>query len=359
MTGRSAVYGAIPAAVLGLLLLVVMLLGAGGSASPGAGGMPGGLAAGTALNGAAVPNQAWVPWIIKAGSLCPTFPPPVIAAQLESESGWDPTSVSPKGAQGLAQFEPGTWPGYSNDDAGDGNVSPFNPIDAIMAQGRFDCSLAASLGQVAQTSGQTVLTLALDAYNAGPGAVLAAGGIPAIGETQAYAPRIEALAARYAAGPVLAADTSGGSAFGQAMVAAAAAQIGKPYVWGGGDTLGPSGSAAAPPGQAGFDCSGLVLYAAFQASGGSLQVPHGSDTQSRIGQGVAAGPGQQVLASGLLQPGDVIGFQLGGPGFYDHIGIYAGNGTMLVAAHTGTLLAAENINTPYWLSTTWSARRYG
>jgi hypothetical protein len=39
-------------------------------------------------------------------------------------------------------------------------------------------------------------------------------------------------------------------------------------------------------------------------------------------QAVAAGTGAEVLAWGLLEPGDVIAFALNGPGDYDHIGIY-------------------------------------
>lgn len=360
MNGRSAAAMAIPAGVLALVLLLVILIGGGGAVAS-ASTLPGGLAAGSALNVAAVPNQAWTAWVIKAGSLCSTFSAPVIAAQIDDESGWNPNAVSPAGAQGLSQFEPGTWPAYSADDDGTGNVTPFNPVDAIMAQSRYDCALAADVAGIAASSGIPVLTLALAAYNAGPQAVAAAAGIPPNPQTEAYAPHIEALAASYSAGPALLADTGGGSAFGQAIVAAALAQTGRPYVWGGGTPLGASGSATSPTGyggQPGFDCSGLVLYAAFQASGGTLQLPHSSDAQSRLGAEVAAGSGTQVLSSGLLQVGDVIGFQLGAAGVYDHVGIYAGNGTMIVAAHTGTLVGTENLDTPYWLDSIWSARRY-
>ena len=54
--------------------------------------------------------------------------------------------------------------------------------------------------------------------------------------------------------------------FPGALIAAAASQLGKPYVWGGGNFNGPTGG--------GFDCSGLVLYAAYQASGGRIRLPH-------------------------------------------------------------------------------------
>ncbi|MDQ2729057.1 MAG: bifunctional lytic transglycosylase/C40 family peptidase [Actinomycetota bacterium] len=344
---------------LALILFLVVILGGGAGAGSSVGNLTSGLQAGAALNAGVIPNQAWVPWIEKAGGLCPTFPAPVIAAQIQAESGWNPNAVSPTGAQGLSQFEPGTWPAYSNNVAGDGNVSPFNPPDAIMAQGRYDCALATAVDGLSKSTGIPVVTLALDGYNAGLGAVSAAGGIPHNSQTEAYAPEIEALAGQYS-GLTLISAVSGQLAQGE--LAAASAEIGRPYVWGGGTPLGPSGSAVAPPGlvgQPGFDCSGLVLYAIFQASGGTVQLPHSSETQATMGQNVATGPGSAVLGSGLLQPGDVIAFQLGTPGDYDHIGIYAGNGTMIVAPQTGGQVDLENLNTPYWLGVPWSARRFG
>ena len=228
-----------------------------------------------------------------------------------------------------------------------------------MAQGRYDCALAGAVAGVARSSGQSVLTLALDAYNAGLAAVIAAGGVPPNAQTEAYAPKIEALAARYTPTATLVSTT--GSAFGAAEVAAAPGQIGRPYVWGGGDPLGPSGSAVAPPGlvgQSGFDCSGLVLYAVFQASAGQIQLPHSSEDMATMGADVATGPGAAVLDSGLLQPGDDIAFQLA-PGDYDHIGIYVGNGDMVAAPQTGDTVDIENLNTPYWLNVPWSVRRFG
>ncbi|WP_425577319.1 NlpC/P60 family protein [Nocardioides endophyticus] len=51
--------------------------------------------------------------------------------------------------------------------------------------------------------------------------------------------------------------------------------MGKPYVWGGGNFEGPIGG--------GFDCSGLVLYAAYQASGGRIRLPHCAGDHVRYG----------------------------------------------------------------------------
>ena len=103
---------AVVAGPFALILFLVFLLGGGGSsASSSAAGLTAGLVGGAPLNASAIPDQAWVPWIEKAGSLCSTFPAPVIAAQIDDESGWNPTAVSPKGAEGLSQFEAGVQRG--------------------------------------------------------------------------------------------------------------------------------------------------------------------------------------------------------------------------------------------------------
>ena len=52
----------------------------------------------------------------------------------------------------------------------------------------------------------------------------------------------------------------------------------------------------------GFDCSGLVLYAVAQASGGGIELPHSSELQATMGTAVSAAD---------IQPGDVIAFALG------------------------------------------------
>ena len=49
-------------------------------------------------------------------------------------------------------------------------------------------------------------------------------------------------------------------------MAAATAELGVPYSWGGGDASGPSLGIASGAKTTGFDCSGLVLYAVAQAS---------------------------------------------------------------------------------------------
>ena len=137
-------------------------------------------------------------FIEQAAEDCPGLPAEVLAAQLQQESGFNPTAVSLAGAQGIAQFMPGTWAAWGRDANGNGLASPFEPADAINAQGRFMCDLL----RRAETSGLTgsPVELALAGYNAGWGAVLRYGGIPPFEETQEYVARITAIAAQLRAG---------------------------------------------------------------------------------------------------------------------------------------------------------------
>ncbi|MGQ4487708.1 peptidoglycan DD-metalloendopeptidase family protein [Streptomyces sp. SAS_281] len=150
------------------------------------------------LNSGAVP-ALYLQWVLKAGDMCKEIPAPLIAAQIEQESGWNPNAVSPAGAQGISQFMPGTWPSWGRDDDGNGEADPFDAGDAIMAQGRYDCShaeLIAGYLKKGLVKG-SLIELVLAAYNAGAGAVLDAGGVPDNGETPHYVDVITALVAKY------------------------------------------------------------------------------------------------------------------------------------------------------------------
>jgi murein DD-endopeptidase MepM/ murein hydrolase activator NlpD len=182
--------GAVIALPVLLSMLLVMLLGGGAAADAASGlGAPGVLRAGT------VPT-AYEPLVLRAARTCPGITAPLLAAQLEAESGWNPRAVSPVGAQGLAQFMPGTWAGEGLDGDGDGIRDPFNPADAIASQASFMCKLLDAVTADTTLTGER-LDLALAAYNAGLGAVRRYDGVPPYPETQHYLRRIRAVMATY------------------------------------------------------------------------------------------------------------------------------------------------------------------
>lgn len=96
--------------------------------------------------------------------------PALIEAVIWQESRWQHDAVSPKGAQGLAQLMPGT--------ARYLGVDPRDPYANLEGGARY------LREQLNRFDGNVEKALA--AYNAGPGRVEQAGGVPRIRETQAY-----------------------------------------------------------------------------------------------------------------------------------------------------------------------------
>lgn len=96
--------------------------------------------------------------------------PSLLEALVWQESRWRETAVSPVGAQGLAQLMPGT--------ARYLGVDPSDPFANLEGGARY------LREQLDRFDGN--LEKALAAYNAGPGRVERAGGIPNIRETKQY-----------------------------------------------------------------------------------------------------------------------------------------------------------------------------
>ena len=96
--------------------------------------------------------------------------PSLIEALVWQESRWRENAVSPVGARGLAQLMPGT--------ARDLGVDPNDPFANLEGGARY------LREQLDRFDGD--LEKALAAYNAGPGRVIRANGVPRIRETQAY-----------------------------------------------------------------------------------------------------------------------------------------------------------------------------
>jgi cell wall-associated NlpC family hydrolase len=287
----------------------------------------------------------FVPWLQKAGSICPGIDPALLAAQVETESAFRVDAVSPAGAKGPAQFMDGTWPSWSKpDDGKPPPPSPFSIPNGVMAQGRFMCALyQQAVEAIANlTASGDPVGLALAGYNAGFGAVEKYGGIPPYADTVKYVPDILSRRAKYAADTQLASRTvtassvpaSGASGAPSAALPtpdpasapkppayAAAVDVagqfrGRPWVWGGGDLNGPTNG--------GFDSSGLARFGVFKASNGTVTLPRTVQVQWTVGSEI---PVDQVQAGDLV----FTGWSQSGPG---HVAI-AIDPTQVIASSMG------------------------
>ena len=141
--------------------------------------------------GGKIPNdwEQYVVWASKVSGV----PTSWIAAQIEAESGWDPTlGANSAGASGLTQFIPSTWATYGH------GGSPNDPQAAIRAMGEYLRDLRAQLKPVIDAHPDVpAVELIMAGYNAGPGAVQNYDGVPPYSETQTYLSRIRGLASIY------------------------------------------------------------------------------------------------------------------------------------------------------------------
>ncbi|MGF7234858.1 MAG: transglycosylase SLT domain-containing protein [Frankia sp.] len=174
------------AATLGLLLCAVIVLVGGCSIGSSGGSSP------VAPDTDHVPAEL-IPLFRAAAAAYPSLTPAELAAQARVESKFDPLAVSRAGARGLMQFMPDTWKHFGVDGDRDGRTDPLDPADAIPAAARYEAHLATLLKAVPGNR----LSLVLAAYNAGPGAVLSARGIPTFDETQDYISRVRSWALRF------------------------------------------------------------------------------------------------------------------------------------------------------------------
>ncbi len=104
----------------------------------------------------------------------------LIRAVMQAESSFDPSAVSPVGAQGLMQLMPAL-------SASMGITDPFDPRQNIMGGARY-------LRELLDRHRGNV-ELALASYNAGPTAVAKYKAIPPFPETQRYVKKITGLLA--------------------------------------------------------------------------------------------------------------------------------------------------------------------
>jgi cell wall-associated NlpC family hydrolase len=125
----------------------------------------------------------------------------------------------------------------------------------------------------------------------------------------------DARASRSASARVDLGDATAASSRAAAAFQAAQTQLGKPYVYG-------------ATGTASYDCSGLTSWAYAQAG---VSIPRTSQAQANAGT---------RISESQLKVGDLVIFY----GDQHHVGLYAGNGQVLHAPRTGTVVRYESIS---------------
>jgi len=108
------------------------------------------------------------------------------------------------------------------------------------------------------------------------------------------------------------------------------AQLGVPYSWGGGNAAGPSRGIDSGAGTVGFDCSGLMLY---MFAGIGIKLDHYTGSQYNAGRKVP---------SSQMRRGDMIFY---GPNASQHVAMYLGDGKMLEAPYTGSVVKISPVRT--------------
>jgi cell wall-associated NlpC family hydrolase len=107
-------------------------------------------------------------------------------------------------------------------------------------------------------------------------------------------------------------------------------QLGVPYSWGGGNAAGKSRGIDGGANTVGFDCSGLMLY---MFAGVGIKLDHYSGSQYNAGRKVP---------SAQMRRGDMIFY---GPNASQHVAMYLGDGTMLEAPYTGSVVKISPVRT--------------
>jgi cell wall-associated NlpC family hydrolase len=114
------------------------------------------------------------------------------------------------------------------------------------------------------------------------------------------------------------------------VIQRAMAQRGVPYSWGGGNAAGKSTGIDSGSNTVGFDCSGLTLYA---FAGVGIKLDHYTGSQYNAGRKI---PSAQARRGDLL---------FWGPNASQHVAIYLGDGQMLEAPYTGSVVKVSPVRT--------------
>ena len=95
----------------------------------------------------------------------------------------------------------------------------------------------------------------------------------------------------------------------------------------------------------GFDCSGLVYYLLRQRG---YNPPRTSSGLASFGRSVSRSS---------LKPGDLVFFSNTYKRGVSHVGVYVGNGNFVHAPNSGSRVKTDSLNSGYYRSKYWGARR--
>lgn len=127
------------------------------------------------LSAAAQANRDKIEQMIREVSPRYRVDPALVRAVIETESHWNMRAISRRGAQGLMQLVPGT-------------AQQLGVRNALDPRQNLDGGVRYLQSLLTRYNGD--LDRALAAYNAGPGAVDRAGGVPRIRETREYVQKV-------------------------------------------------------------------------------------------------------------------------------------------------------------------------
>lgn len=114
------------------------------------------------------------------------------------------------------------------------------------------------------------------------------------------------------------------------VIQRAMSQRGVPYSWGGGNAAGKSTGIDSGSNTVGFDCSGLTLYA---FAGVGIKLDHYTGSQYNAGR---------KIPSAQARRGDMLFW---GPNASQHVALYLGDGQMLEAPYTGSVVKVSPVRT--------------
>lgn len=232
----------------------------------------------------------------------PTAYPPIpggLGASVPPSDVWDRSSPAPRDSSGAVQWDT-TLPMVPSANVAGDPVAIINAVLKIMA----------TSAQLTADMGRNFLT------KLGILSPVAAASDPGI--TNGRIPRLY------------------GQQASEFVIRRAMSQLGVPYSWGGGNANGPSRGIDQGANTVGFDCSGLMLYA---FAGVGIKLDHYSGSQYNAGRKVP---------SSQMRRGDLIFY---GPNASQHEAMYLGDGMMLEAPYTGSVVKISPVRasgmTPY------------